>query len=525
MSFKKFYQENKFLLANISLFLIFFFYSYNTYLYVYDGHHHGLIFSNALDLLKGKEPYKEIFIQYGLLTTFFHSLVLKLFGEQIIIINIFTIIIYLLSVFLISLTIKNLTNEFYALIATVLILFNHPIPWLPWPNYLAFFFIVGFIYLHLAKKPLFILLSGFLLGLACLARENYIIFVVPSLIFMMLFLSVFEDRNRSYFKKFILVSFGFILPLLLFSIYLFYNGLAGIWLKYFLLPFVYIQDVHQTTFLSLIKNFITFFASDAIFNFISKPQYLLITIILIVNSFFLFNQIFLIKNKKFDIIFISIISLLSSIVSINFELFRLYTSVILGIIIVFYLINQIKDIYFKKFFLVFLSIISIYSIIFYPSGNNKIFIKTVKSYKSFNEISYFKKQKWAKNKTDSLSKISKLKKSILKNCNIDYSINMTFDTFNVLALDLNNFHIIPYRTTDVNKLSIDKYFTGEDNYFDKINQEINNQNLILLIDENNYLHDMSKINLSNYSYEKINLNSDVEKPMVLRLFYPTDCLN
>ena len=342
---------------------------------------------------------------------------------------------------------------------------------------------------------------------------------------MMLFLSVFEDRNRAYFKKFILVSFGFILPLLLFSIYLFYNGLAGIWLKYFLLPFVYIQDVHQTTFLSLIKNFITFFASDAIFNFISKPQYLLITIILIVNSFFLFNQIFLIKNKKFDIIFISIISLLSSIVSINFELFRLYTSVILGIIIVFYLINQIKDIYFKKFFLVFLSIISIYSIIFYPSGNNKIFIKTVKSYKSFNEISYFKKQKWAKNKTDSLSKISKLKKSILKNCNIDYSINMTFDTFNVLALDLNNFHIIPYRTTDVNKLSIDKYFTGEDNYFDKINQEINNQNLILLIDENNYLHDMSKIKLSNYSYKKINLNSDVEKPMVLRLFYPTDCLN
>ena len=67
------------------------------------------------------------------------TLASKLFGEQIIIINIFTIIIYLLSVFLISLTIKNLTNEFYALIATVLILFNHPIPWLPWPNYLAFF--------------------------------------------------------------------------------------------------------------------------------------------------------------------------------------------------------------------------------------------------------------------------------------------------------------------------------------------------------------------------------------------------
>ena len=42
--------------------------------YIYDGHHWGLMASNAADLLRGKVPYKEIFIQYGLITTIIHSI-------------------------------------------------------------------------------------------------------------------------------------------------------------------------------------------------------------------------------------------------------------------------------------------------------------------------------------------------------------------------------------------------------------------------------------------------------------------
>ena len=40
--------------------------------YIYDGHHWGLMASNAKDLLDGKTPYKDIFIQYGLFTTIVH---------------------------------------------------------------------------------------------------------------------------------------------------------------------------------------------------------------------------------------------------------------------------------------------------------------------------------------------------------------------------------------------------------------------------------------------------------------------
>ena len=71
----------------------------------YDGHHIGLVYSNALDLISGKSPYKEIFIQYGFLTTIIHALLLILFDNKLIFISFFTAFFYSLSILLISLTI------------------------------------------------------------------------------------------------------------------------------------------------------------------------------------------------------------------------------------------------------------------------------------------------------------------------------------------------------------------------------------------------------------------------------------
>ena len=50
--------------------------------FINDGYHWGFIFSNALDLLDGKKPFEEIFIQYGLGTTLIHSFVLFLFDKN-----------------------------------------------------------------------------------------------------------------------------------------------------------------------------------------------------------------------------------------------------------------------------------------------------------------------------------------------------------------------------------------------------------------------------------------------------------
>ena len=60
----------KFSYATYLIISLFFFFSIYSYSYIHDPHHHGLVFSNALDLLNGKRPYDEIFLQYGFLTTF-----------------------------------------------------------------------------------------------------------------------------------------------------------------------------------------------------------------------------------------------------------------------------------------------------------------------------------------------------------------------------------------------------------------------------------------------------------------------
>ena len=49
--------------------------------FINDGYHWGFIFSNSLELLNGKKPFEEIFIQYGLGTTLIHSFVLLLFEK------------------------------------------------------------------------------------------------------------------------------------------------------------------------------------------------------------------------------------------------------------------------------------------------------------------------------------------------------------------------------------------------------------------------------------------------------------
>ena len=113
--------------------------------FINDGYHWGFIFSNSLELLNGKKPFEEIFIQYGLGTTLIHSFVLLLFEKNIFSIVVFTSLIYSISLFLISkITYKLTNNFFYSLFSSFSIFIIYPWPTSPWPDFIAFFFIVLF---------------------------------------------------------------------------------------------------------------------------------------------------------------------------------------------------------------------------------------------------------------------------------------------------------------------------------------------------------------------------------------------
>ncbi len=62
--------------------------------YTDDGYHWGFILSNAIRLIDGNEPYKEIFIQYGLFSTLLNSIILIIFNKNIISLILLTSIFY-----------------------------------------------------------------------------------------------------------------------------------------------------------------------------------------------------------------------------------------------------------------------------------------------------------------------------------------------------------------------------------------------------------------------------------------------
>ena len=205
---RSFFIEQKYyfflilLILSSSIFSIFFLQ------YVYDGHHHGLMYSNAIDLLNGKSPFKEIFIQYGLLSTIFHSLSLLLFGKQIFSLHIITVLFYSLSILFIFQIIKKTINEKYALLGVFVLLSQHAIPALPWPNYISYFFITASVLSFINDQKYSSLIAGVLLSLSVLARHDYFIPIFFTLIIFIVayfisIKSITRPKNFSYLFLFL----------------------------------------------------------------------------------------------------------------------------------------------------------------------------------------------------------------------------------------------------------------------------------------------------------------------------------
>ena len=152
----------------------------------YDPHHWGLMLSNARDLSLGLLPYKEIFIQYGILTTIIQSGGFLLLGKTLGTITIITSIFYASGLFLLYVLAKQVLHKSEsAIYAFLLAFFFHPIVVMPWANYIAFpFLLLGLIFECKIKsnfRELF--LSSIFFSLAVLSREG----LFPAIVLIMFF--------------------------------------------------------------------------------------------------------------------------------------------------------------------------------------------------------------------------------------------------------------------------------------------------------------------------------------------------
>ena len=82
--------------------------------FIYDGYHWGFIHTNALELLNGKLPYREIFLEYGILSVLINAFLLIIFDKNLFSLIAFTCFCYSLTLYLIGrITLRLTKNKIY----------------------------------------------------------------------------------------------------------------------------------------------------------------------------------------------------------------------------------------------------------------------------------------------------------------------------------------------------------------------------------------------------------------------------
>ena len=227
-----------------------------------------------------------------------------------------------------------------------------------------------------------------------------------------------------------------------------------------------------------------------------------------------------------DILYISILSILLSSASLQLEIFRLYTSVIIGLIPLLFYLNKIKDQNLKINLNKLLILPSIFAFFFYPFGNNSTFNKNYLKNSNTNLINEnYSFYNWPANKINTINLITE----ITNNCEVKYLDNLTFDSLYSTIGNFDRISILPYASSSLKHSKFHNYINSfknpENSFVNKINSEIENENIILLINKKNHIYKSDKIRSStSYNVVKINESNILGKPNYLNIFLPKKCL-
>ena len=501
-------------------------YCYYYSVYVYDGYHFGLIFSNALDLNSGKLPYKEIFIEYGYLTTLIHSIILNIFGNEVLYLQIYTSLIYTITLILISFVVKKFTNEYWGFLSIILLILIYPIPLKPWPIYNSYFFYTLSLVFFLKKKNFTRFLSGLCLSLSYLSFSTvYNFILIPLIAMIVLFYLFFYYKNKLEIVKLIYFLSGSLIPILIFIFYLINLEILSNWILYQKISISFGLEMADKTIFQQIIFYLKEISINAVINYIVKPHQIFFGLIFFITIFFLIKELLYKiqkKEKKIDSDAYIIISLFVLGLTPHAQiggLEKYTTSHTLGIIIIIIFLNNIKSIDFKYFISTFL----VFTIILIAKNNythpeySSLKIDTFKKQHNNKDIQYFKKQKWSEKKWTAINGILDDQKLINKICDIKSSLNLTDDSFYFVILK-NKKQLIPFvfeRHGDMFRKIVEPEFY-------KYNQKkLFNENLFLVTSKNNH----KLFNIKNYSIlRKYNIDENNLNLNNISIMIPNSCL-
>jgi Dolichyl-phosphate-mannose-protein mannosyltransferase len=193
-----------------------------------DSHHNGVMYAQALGMAQGLTPHKDIFIMYGVLTSWLQSLSVRLLGERFVAIGIITSLFHALNLGLSYRILSQILSRPIAFIGTVILFLLHGYAIYAWSNYFSYTFLLVAMLLLLRYTARFALLSGVAVGLSILCRYSAAPAILLSFISFLLYdLIIIRQQGRK--TVLILVSFitGVALPTVTFGLFLWQQDAIG----------------------------------------------------------------------------------------------------------------------------------------------------------------------------------------------------------------------------------------------------------------------------------------------------------
>ena len=200
-----------------------------------DAHHWGLMYANAADLNKGLIPYKEIFIQYGFLTTLIQSFSLKILGNTVVSVGIITGIFYAANIYLSYCLWQKILNRWLSSLSAALMFLIHPYISYPWSNYFSYTFLLAslLILTKLPERGSRYFIAGVFLAFSFLARQTALLCVpIPICLYFLIRYfgseKVFQGLQRRNIGMFLL---GMLSVVIIFALFLFRNSAIRDWIN------------------------------------------------------------------------------------------------------------------------------------------------------------------------------------------------------------------------------------------------------------------------------------------------------
>jgi hypothetical protein len=491
----------KYLFFSIAISLVSYFATLYYGKFYYDGHHYGLVYDDAINILSGSKPFKEIFFLYGFFSTIVNSIALKIFGYEVISLLKISSIFYSLSFILIYLISNKFLENYLSFFLVLFIFFIHPVVIYPWSNYLLFFLILVSVLFFLSKSKLIFYFSALFFALSSITREGIFIYVILSITFFLflIFLSKNKSLKKKYNKKKILNFFAlFFCIILIFIIYLYESNLLNDFYLHLKIPIVFLE-FKDITLINLYLNLFRYLFIEGVKNIITETYVFLFALMFLSNIIYLAYIFFFILKKKplilrdIEIVFISIISLFLFSLSINeINIFRLICGASLGFIVLFYIVHfKIKDKFLSKYLTYSLVILSFSSLSLFKKNNSNIIYKTGSEMDNsiYLNLNNFKENKFDKETFFNLRSANEIFSQIKNknNCQIKYFVNLQRDIFfRIIAKEyFYTFQKLPWYSNGITEKILVKYYDNE--FADNLERSIKNKNVIIIVDsQKNY---------------------------------------